>query len=173
MPDGKKLFFLWGAHHSADKRFWNSITMKGRRKMLARLFLFAFALWVFIGFEYNDPGYEKDVGLWLPFIKHRPSLQIKFESQLSMHHEILDSIPLSDSDIKKYSSYCSIRFGKNLEDCYNILEDAFAESVNSMRDKGDEYSPVYYEIEIKRSKAERFPQLDDRPVIAPVPALEE
>ncbi|MDR2207671.1 MAG: hypothetical protein LBE22_01660 [Azoarcus sp.] len=126
--------------------------MNKKLKKIVRPFLIALILWLFVGFEYNPPGYEQDVGLWLPFIKRSPSFQIKFQSQLHMRTRIFDSISLSDSDKNKFSRYCSIRFGKDLVACYNILEDTFIESVNAMRDEGDRYSPVYYEEKIRKQK---------------------
>ena len=138
--------------------------MNKKLKKLGYLFLTLLVLWIFVGFEYSPPGYEQNVGLWLPFIKHRTSFQIKFQSQLYMRTKIHDSIPLPDSNVEEYSRYCSIRFGKNLEDCYNILENVFAESVNTMRDKGDEYSPEYYESAIKTMQ-----DLHNAPTVQPKP----
>lgn len=68
------------------------------------------AMWAFVGFERIVGDHEVGAS-WEPFIKHRPSLQMRFENPAQKGLEIVEFENLSPDDQAAFTNFCAFRFG--------------------------------------------------------------
>jgi len=86
-------------------------------------------LWAYVGFEFVVGDHE--VGSkWTPFIKNKPSFQIKFRNP-ALHG--LDYAPFENLSLlekKSFFEYCAIRFGKtDILGCYKAVSNRYLANV--------------------------------------------
>lgn len=67
-------------------------------------------LWIFVGFERVVGDHEMGVA-WEPFIKHRLSLQVRFENPAQKGLELVTLEALSPTKQATFIEFCAIRFG--------------------------------------------------------------
>lgn len=68
-------------------------------------------LWAFVGVERIVDDHEIGIS-WEPFVKHRPSLQVRFVSPAQKGLEIAPTTDdLSPSERAAFIEFCGIRFG--------------------------------------------------------------
>jgi hypothetical protein len=67
-------------------------------------------LWAFVGVERIVGDHEIGVS-WEPFIKQRPSLQLRFENPAQKGLEIDPFEALSPAEQAAFNEFCAIRFG--------------------------------------------------------------
>jgi hypothetical protein len=66
--------------------------------------------WTFLGVERIVGDHEIGV-TWEPFVKHRPSLQIRFQDPGQKGLDIVPFNALSPADQAAFVEFCTIRFG--------------------------------------------------------------
>lgn len=80
-------------------------------------------LWAFIGVERIVGDHEIGVS-WEPFIKHRPSLQVRFDNPVQNGLELTPVGELSASERAAFVEFCNIRFGEtDVARCYALITD--------------------------------------------------
>lgn len=80
-------------------------------------------LWAFIGVERIVGDHEIGVS-WEPFIKHRPSLQVRFENPAQKGLDLTLVGELSASERAAFIEYCDLRFGEvDAVRCYARIAD--------------------------------------------------
>ena len=80
-------------------------------------------LWSLIGVERIVGDHEIGVSL-VPFIKHRPSLQIYFKNPIQNGLDITPIEELSPPERMAFIEFCNIRFGvTKLASCYTLIFD--------------------------------------------------
>jgi len=81
------------------------------------------ALWTFVGVDRIVGDHELGIS-WEAFIKHRPSLQLRFDNPARKGLELATIDEFSTSQRAAFSSYCEIRFGEaDLKRCYLHIAD--------------------------------------------------
>lgn len=80
-------------------------------------------LWAFGGVERMVGDHEIGVS-WEPFVKHRPSLQVRFMNPAQKGLEIVPYNSLSPVEQAEFIDFCSIRFGvADMERCHTLVSD--------------------------------------------------
>ena len=80
-------------------------------------------LWAFVGVERIVGDHEVGVS-WEPFIKHRPSLQVRFENPAQKGLELTPVGELSASERAAFIEFCDLRFGEaDAASCYARVAD--------------------------------------------------
>jgi hypothetical protein len=78
-------------------------------------------LWVFVGVERIVGDHEVGIS-WEAFIKHRPSVQLKFQNPAQKGLELIPFEALSLADQTAFIEFCAIRFGTtNTAQCRAII----------------------------------------------------
>lgn len=67
-------------------------------------------LWAFVGLERIVGDHEIGVS-WEPFIKHQPSLQMRFTNPIQYGLDTEPFETLSPDEERQFLEFCSIRFG--------------------------------------------------------------
>ena len=81
------------------------------------------ALWAFVGVERIVGDHEIGVS-WEPFIKHRMSLQVRFENPAQKGLELTPIDELSASERAAFIEFCELRFGDvDATRCYARVAD--------------------------------------------------
>lgn len=81
------------------------------------------ALGAFVGVERMVGDHEIGVS-WEPFIKHRPSLQVRFENPAQKGLELTPIDELSASERAAFIEFCGLRFGEaDAARCYARVAD--------------------------------------------------
>lgn len=81
------------------------------------------ALWTFVGVERIVGDHELGVS-WEVFIKHRPTLQLRFDNPAWKGLELVAINEFSTPQRAAFSSYCEIRFGEaDLRLCHRRIAD--------------------------------------------------
>lgn len=80
-------------------------------------------VWAFVGVERMVGDHEIGVS-WEPFIKHRPSLQVRFENPAQKGLELTPIDELSASERAAFIEFCGLRFGEaDAARCYARVAD--------------------------------------------------
>lgn len=81
------------------------------------------ALWAFVGVERLVGDHEVGVS-WVLFLKHRPSLQVRFTNPAQKGLEIAPFESLSPAEQAAFVEFCGIRFGvRDTLRCYAFISD--------------------------------------------------
>lgn len=83
--------------------------MNGSLKLGVAAIVFS-AIWAFVGVERIVSDHEKGI-TWELFIKHRPSLQVRFENPARKGLEIEPIENLSPAEQDAFIEFCTVRFG--------------------------------------------------------------
>lgn len=85
--------------------------------------LLAGILWAFGGVERMVGDHEVGVS-WEPFVKHRPSLQVRFMNPAQKGLEIVPFDALSPAEQAEFIEFCNIRFGvADVGRCHALVSD--------------------------------------------------
>lgn len=80
-------------------------------------------LWAFGGVERMVGDHEVGVS-WEPFVKHRPSLQVRFTNPAQKGLEIVPFDSLSPAEQVEFIEFCSTRFGvADAGHCHALVSD--------------------------------------------------
>lgn len=78
-------------------------------------------LWAFVGVERIVGDHEMGLS-WEPFIKHRPSLQLRFQNPAQKGLEIEPFETLSAVEQAAFKEYCVSRFGtSDIMQCRSLI----------------------------------------------------
>lgn len=78
-------------------------------------------LWAFVGIEHVVGDHELG-STWEPFVKHRPSLQMRFTNPAQRGLEQVTFETLSPAEQTAFIEFCGIRFGaSDPEKCHAAL----------------------------------------------------
>lgn len=78
--------------------------------------------WCFLGVERVVGDHEVGVA-WEPFVKHRPSLRMRFQNPAQHGLDIVPFDGLQRDDQHALIEFCAIRFGlTDVAKCYAILD---------------------------------------------------
>jgi hypothetical protein len=95
--------------------------MKPVLKTTSIAVVIAVIAWSFVGVERIVGDHEIGV-TWEPFIKHRPSLQIRFQDPGQKGLDIVPFEALPPADRAAFIEFCAIRFGSaNVTQCRALI----------------------------------------------------
>lgn len=69
-------------------------------------------LWAFVGVERVTGDHEMGVS-WEPFMKHQPSLQVRFQNPAQIGLDVSSFDTLSPKEQTAFVEFCVIRFGEH------------------------------------------------------------
>lgn len=97
--------------------------MKTRLLRSGVVILLVVVLWVFVGVERIVGDHEMGVS-WEPFLKHKPSLQMRFINPAQKGLEIVPLEALSPSEQGAFREFCAVRFGvADMSQCLAHISD--------------------------------------------------
>lgn len=89
-----------------------------------RLLVVVLVVFPFVGIDIQPTFSEHESG-WLPvpFLKHRPTLAIVFESPIDSGDIMRRAVPSESEELSQLERFCAVRFGEDVARCMASLRE--------------------------------------------------